>query len=145
MDVSCSTMGGGEKCQKTSLCVWKTWRGDMGAHGRIILQWNLRKKVVCMWTGFIWLRMCCSGWLLWTRLWAFGFFKSKRISLPLEWPSASQKELCSNRFISFTSLKWGTLPIYLICMFLYNIQKNVTVWTELLHVLPVLNVLFILQ
>jgi len=29
--------------QKTRLCVWNTWRGDMGAQDRINLQRNLRK------------------------------------------------------------------------------------------------------
>jgi hypothetical protein len=43
------------------------------ANGRIKLRWSVKKQGVRMWTGFKWLRIGCSGQLLWT--WVFGFNK----------------------------------------------------------------------
>jgi hypothetical protein len=45
-------------------------------------------------TGFIWLRVGSSSWLLWTRWWNFYFHKRREISLLAKWPSASQEGLC---------------------------------------------------
>jgi hypothetical protein len=32
------------------------------------------------WTGLIWLGIGTGGWLLWMRLWTFGFYKIRGIS-----------------------------------------------------------------
>jgi len=37
--------------------------GDLVADG-IILKWILQKQDIKVWTGFIWLRIGTSGWLL---------------------------------------------------------------------------------
>jgi hypothetical protein len=37
---------------------------DLEVDGRIILKWILNKKIVRVWDGFFWLRICSSGELL---------------------------------------------------------------------------------
>jgi hypothetical protein len=37
---------------------------DLGADGRIVLRWIIKKKGVRVWTGFKWLRIGTDGGLL---------------------------------------------------------------------------------
>jgi hypothetical protein len=45
---------------------WRAFRRPTGIIGKIILQWNIKKYNVRVWTGFIWLRIGSCGGLLWT-------------------------------------------------------------------------------
>jgi hypothetical protein len=54
------------------------------------LNWILKKQVMSMWTGFIWLRIGASGESLCKRQWIFGFHKRRGISWLAEQLSAYQ-------------------------------------------------------
>jgi hypothetical protein len=47
--------------------------------GRITWRWTLRRLGSVGWTGLGWLRIRCSGGLLWTRWWILGFHKENWI------------------------------------------------------------------
>ena len=53
--------------------------GDLIVDGKIILK-SIFKKYDGSWTGFIWLRIRASGWLLWT----FGFHRTREVTFQNE-------------------------------------------------------------
>jgi hypothetical protein len=95
---------------------------DVGIGGRIILKLILEKWAGRMWTGFIWLRIGTSCWLLWTRWWTFRFHKGWDISWVAKRILASRKGcyspqmelifpiLCRNLSQYWTNCAFGLYP-----------------------------------
>jgi hypothetical protein len=46
--------------------------------------WIFNKQGAKAWTGFNWLKLLSSGWILWTRQWTFGLYRSWGTSLPAD-------------------------------------------------------------
>lgn len=81
----CSTIG------KVGTCVTEFLVASMEGSVAHLLRWVLRKLAVQIWSGFIWLRMGCSGVLLWIWKWSFRFHKRP------EWSSPAKQKIACKR------------------------------------------------